>query len=75
MAKNKKYYEFIFMGNQGKNVTLRITNAKSVNDVNQIKNDMDSIISMDILETSKGKPVAKRLVRYVEPNVVDIEVS
>jgi len=63
------------MGNQGKNVTLRITNAKSVNDVNQIKNDMDSIISMDILETSKGKPVAKRLVRYVEPNVVDIEVS
>ena len=51
MAKNKKYYEFIFMGNQGKNVTLRITNAKSVNDVNQIKNDMDSIISMDILET------------------------
>ena len=24
---NKNYYEFIFMGDQGKNITLRITNA------------------------------------------------
>lgn len=75
MSHNKNYYEFIFMGNQGKNITLRITNAKLVNDVSQFASDMDAIISMDILDTSKGKPIAKRLVRYVTPSVINVEVS
>lgn len=75
MSHNKNYYEFIFMGNQGKNITLRITNAKLVNDVSQFASDMDAIISMDILETSKGKPIAKRLVKYVAPSVINVEIS
>ena len=75
MSQNKNYYEFIFMGNQGKNITLRITNAKLVSDVSQFSSDMDAIISMDILDTSKGKPIAKRLVRYVEPSIINVEIG
>ena len=75
MSQNKNYYEFIFMGNRGKLILLRITNAKPVSDISQFASDMDSIISMDILDTSKGKPIAKRLVRYVAPSIIDVEIS
>ena len=72
---NKNYYEFVFISDQGKNITFRITNAKLVADVNQMADDMDAIINMDIIETSKGKPIAKKLVKYIKPQVVNIEVS
>ncbi len=72
---NKNYYEFIFISDQGKNITLRITNAKTVTDANKFVEDMNAIINMDIIETSKGKPIAKRLVKYIRPQVVDIEVT
>ena len=72
---NKNYYEFIFIGDQGKNITLRVTNAKAVTNVNQFAADMDTIINMDIIETSKGKPIAKKLVKYIKPQVIDIEVN
>ena len=72
---NKNYYEFDFISDQGKNITFRITNAKLVADVNQMADDMDAIINMDIIETSKGKPIAKKLVKYIKPQVVNIEVS
>ena len=72
---NKNYYEFVFISDQGKNITFRITNAKLIADVNQMADDMDAIINMDIIETSKGKPIAKKLVKYIKPQVVNIEVS
>lgn len=72
---NKNYYEFVFISDQGKNITLRVTNAKLIADVNQMADDMDAIIDMDIIETSKGKPIARRLVRYIRPQVVNIEVD
>jgi hypothetical protein len=72
---NKNYYEFIFISNQGKNITLRVTNAKATFDVNQFVEDMDAIINMDIIETSKGKPIAKRLVKYIKPQEINIEVN
>ena len=72
---NKNYYEFIFMGDQGKNITLRITNAKTVMDANKFVTDMNAIINLDIIETSKGKPITRRLVKYIRPQVVSIEVT
>lgn len=72
---NKNYYEFVFISDQGKNITLRVTNAKLIADVNQMADDMDAIINMDIIETSKGKPIARKLVRYIKPQVINIEVS
>ena len=72
---NKNYYEFVFISDQGKNITLRTTNAKAVADVNKFIADMNAIINMDIIETSKGKPIAKRLVKYIRPQVVNIEVT
>ncbi|MBQ9491441.1 MAG: DUF2922 family protein [Firmicutes bacterium] len=72
---NKNYYEFIFMGDQGKNIILRITNAKTVMDANKFVADMNAIINMDIIETSKGKPIARKLVKYIKPQVINIEVT
>ena len=44
-------------------------------DANKFVTDMNAIISLDIIETSKGKPIARRLVKYIRPQVVSIEVT
>lgn len=72
---NKNYYEFIFISDQGKNISVKITNAVETYDIETFVKDMDSIISSNVILTSSGKPIAKRLVKFIEPKTIDVTVQ
>lgn len=72
---NKNYYEFTFLSDQGKNMSLKIPNAFETYDTDKFADDMDTIISLHVLSSSAGTPVAKRLVKYVEPKIIEIDVQ
>ncbi len=72
---NKNYYEFTFISDQGKNISVKVPNAVETYNVSQFAEDMDTIITSQVISTSKGRPVAKRLVKYVEPKTVQIPVQ
>lgn len=72
---NKNYYELTFLSDQGKNISFKIPNAFLSYDIDQFAEDMDTIISWHILETSSGTPVAKKHVRYIQPQIIEIDVQ
>lgn len=72
---SKNYYEFTFISDQGKNISVKIPNAVETYDTDQFAEDMDTIISSQVILTSAGRPVAKRLVKYIEPKSVQVPVQ
>ena len=72
---NKNYYEFIFISNLGKTCTLKIPNAVLRYSVNDLRTDMNSIINLNVIQTSSGSPAAKKLVRFTSPSLTVIPVS
>ena len=71
---NKNYYEFIFISNLGKTCTLKIPNAELKYNVNNLRTDMNSIINLNVIQTSSGSPAAKKLVRFTSPSSTEIPV-
>lgn len=73
---NKNYYEFVFMNDLGKNLSVKIPNAKAYYDIDQFAEDMDFIITSNIILTSSGaKPIAKKYVKYIKPQVIDVTIN
>ena len=72
---NKNYYEFTFISDQGKNISLKIPNAVETYDTDQFAEDMDAIITSQVILSSAGKPIAKRLVKYIEPKTIEIPIQ
>ena len=72
---NKNYYEFTFISDQGKNISLKIPNAVETYDTDQFAEDMDTIINSQVILSSAGRPIAKRLVKYIEPKTIEIPVQ
>lgn len=72
---NKNYYEFVFISDQGKNINLKIPNAIETFDTDQFAEDMDLIITSNVILTSAGKPVAKRFVKYIEPKIIEVTIQ
>jgi len=75
---NRNYYEFIFKGDQGKEIILKITNAKELDIENiksEIKSDMDEIINLSVLKSSAGKPIARKSMRYIKPETIKIDTE
>lgn len=46
---NKNYYEFTFISDQGKNISVKVPNAVETYDLDQFAEDMDTIITSQVI--------------------------
>ena len=64
------------MGDNGKEITVKVTNAVETYSVSNIINDMNTIISSGVIMTAQGnKPIARKAARFISPRVINIAVQ